>query len=139
VHLRMTLSLPRHPSTVGCVRGMLNVLLSLAGTTDRCRHELAVVITEATTNAVEHSVPGSPVDVSVVVEDHVCVLEVGNRGDATGARVVREPPGPLQIRGRGLPVMVALADTVAFAAAPAGYVQLRVTKHLPAGTASPLR
>lgn len=136
MHLRMTLSLPRDPSTVACVRGMFNVLLALAETTDKCRDELAVVITEATTNAVEHSVPGSPVDVSVLVEDHECILEVGNRGDATGARVTREPPDPLQIGGRGLPVMVALADTVAFAPAPPGHVLLRVTKLLSAGTAT---
>jgi serine/threonine-protein kinase RsbW len=139
VRLRMTLSLPRQPSTVTCVRGMLSALLALTGTTDRCRDELAVVITEATTNAIEHSMPGSPVDISVIVENQVCILEIGNRGDASGARIIREPPGPLQIGGRGLLVMVAFADTVAFTPTSSGYVLLRVTKRLPAGTATPHR
>jgi serine/threonine-protein kinase RsbW len=139
VHPRMTLSLPRHPSTVVCARGALNVLLALTGTTDECRDELAVIITEACANAVEHSVAGSAVDISVVVKDGECVLEVGNRGDAVGAKVIRQLPDPLDLGGRGLPVMVAFADTVAFAPAAPGHVLLRVTKHLPAGTASPAR
>jgi serine/threonine-protein kinase RsbW len=139
VHLRMTMSLPRHPSTVVCARGALNVLLTLTGTTEECRDELAVLITEACANAVEHSAPGSPVDISVLVEDRECILEIGNHGDATAAKVTRQPVDPLRIGGRGLPVMAAFADTVAFAPAPAGQVLLRITKRLPAGTASPAR
>jgi serine/threonine-protein kinase RsbW len=139
VHLRMTLSLPRHPSTVVCARGVLSVLLTLTGTTDTCREELAVIISEACTNAVEHSAPGSPVDISVIVEDRECTLEIGNRGDATGTDDIRQPPDALRVGGRGLLVMAAFADTVAFAPAPPGHVLLRVTKHLPAGTSSPRR
>jgi serine/threonine-protein kinase RsbW len=118
---------------------VLKVLLTLTGTTEDCRDELAVIITEACANAVEHSVPGSAVDISVVVEDSECVLEVGNRGDAAGATVIRQLPDPLDPGGRGLLVMVAFADTVAFAPAPSGHVLLRVTKHLPAGIAPPAR
>ena len=139
MHLWMTLSLPRHPSTVVCARGVLNALLTLAGTTDECREDLAVIITEACTNAVEHSVPGSPVDIRIIVEGGECILEIGNRGDATGADVIREPPDALRIGGRGMLVMAAFADTVVFVPAPLGHVLLRVTKRLPAGTAAPDR
>jgi serine/threonine-protein kinase RsbW len=136
VHLRMTLSLPRHPSTVVCARGALNALLTLTGITDEWRDELVVIISEACTNAVEHSAPGSAVDISVIVDDHECVLEIGNRGDASGVKVIRQLPDALHIGGRGLPVMVAFADTVVFAPAPPGCVLLRVTKHLPGGITS---
>ena len=136
---RMSLSLPRQPSTVACARGVLDAFLTLTGTTQKCRDELAVIISEACANAVEHSEPGSVVDISVDVEDHECVLEVGNGGDIAGVEIRWPPADPLRIGGRGLLLVAALADTAVFAPAPPGQVLLRVTKHLPTGTPSPRR
>ena len=73
----------------------------------------------------------SAVDISVTLEDRQCVLEIGNEGDIAGATITRQPDDPLRIGGRGLPLMAALADTVAFLPAAPGHVRLRVTKHLP--------
>lgn len=137
--LSMTLSLPRHTSTVTCSRAVIGILLSVAGTTAECRDELAVIMTEACTNAVVHSAPDSEVDISVIVEDRQCVLEIGNRGDTVGRKITRQPDDPLRIGGRGLPLMATLADTVAFLPAAPGHVRLRVTKHLPLGPTSPDR
>jgi serine/threonine-protein kinase RsbW len=139
VDLRMTLSLPRHTSTIACSRGVLAVLLSFAATTDECRDELAVIMSEACTNAVVHSAPGSAVDISITVEGRQCILEIGNRGDAVAATATRRPDDPLRIGGRGLPIMATLADTLAFLPAAPGHVRLRVTKHLPADPAAPDR
>jgi len=139
VNLRMTLSLPRHASTVACSRALLTVLLSVAGTTAECCDELAVIITEACTNAVVHSAPDSAVDISVVVEDRQFVLEIGNRGDTVGVKINRQSGDPLRIGGRGLPLMATLADTVAFLPAAPGQVRLRVIKQLAPDPASPDR
>lgn len=139
MNLSMTLSLPRHTSTVTCSRALIGILLSVAGTTAECREDLAVIMTEACTNAVVHSAPDSEVDISVIVEDRQCVLEIGNRGDTAGRKITRQPDDPLRIGGRGLPLMATLADTVAFLPAAPGRVRLRVTKHLPPGPASPDR
>ena len=103
----------------------------LADTTDECCYELGLLVTEACTNAVVHSTPGSAVDISVVVEDRHCVLEIGNRGDTGTGRTTRQREEPLRTGGRGLTLMAALADTVAFVPAAPGQVLLRVTKHLP--------
>lgn len=132
MNLRMTLSLPRHTSAVACSRAVLGVLLSVAGTTAECRDELAVVMTEACTNAVVHSPPGGQVDISVVIDDRQFTLDVRNRGDTVGVTSTRQPDDPLRVGGRGLPLMATLADTVAFLPAAPGHVRLRVTKHLPA-------
>jgi serine/threonine-protein kinase RsbW len=132
----MTLSLPRHTSTIACSRAVLSVLLSVAGTTAECRDELAVIMTEACTNAVVHSSPGSQVDISVILEDGRCVLEIGNQGDAVDVDVTRQLDDPLRIGGRGLPLMAILADTVTFLPSAPGHVRLRVTKHLPPDPAS---
>lgn len=139
MNLRMTMSLPRRTSTVACSRAVLTVLLSVAETTTECRDELAVIMSEACTNAVVHSSPGSQVDISIIVEDGQCVLEIGNRGDTVGVNVTRRLDDPLRIGGRGLPLMAALADTVAFLPSAPGNVRLRVTKHLPPGPDSPDR
>lgn len=139
MNLRMTLSLPRHTSTISCSRAVLAVLLSVAGTTAECREELAVIMTEACTNAVVHSSADSAVDISVTVEGRQCVLEVGNEGDTAGVEITRRPDDPLRIGGRGLLLMAAFADTVAFLPVAPGQVRLRVTKHLPSATDSPDR
>jgi serine/threonine-protein kinase RsbW len=85
---QMALSLPRHPSTVAYARGILSVLLTSAGTTDDRRDELAVIITEACTNAIVHSTPDSPVDIRVNLGDGECTLDVGNQGDAINAEAI---------------------------------------------------
>lgn len=137
--LRLMLSMPSQPSTVVCSRGVLTILLSLAGTTDECRDELAVIMTEACTNAVVHSTRDGAVDISIVIEDRQCILEIDNQGDVVSGKITRQPVDPLRIGGRGLPLMATLADTVAFLPAAPGHVRLRVTKHLPLGTTTPDR
>lgn len=139
MNLRMTLSLPRDTSTVTCSRAVIGMLLSVAGTTAECCEELAVIMTEACTNAVVHSAPDTEIDISVIVEDRQCILEIGNRGDTVGVKITRQPGDPLRIGGRGLPLMATLADTVAFLPAAPGHVRLRVTKYLPLDPTSPDR
>ncbi|GAA1030536.1 hypothetical protein GCM10009557_22820 [Virgisporangium ochraceum] len=135
--LSLILSLPRQPSTVTCSRLVLAALLSLTDATEECRHELAVIMTEACTNAVMHSTPGSAVDINVTVDDGWCVLEVGNRGHTGRREPMRLPTDALRIGGRGLPLMASFADTMAFLPTAAGHVRLQITKRLSARNADP--
>ncbi len=135
--LSLSLTLPRQPSTVTCSRLVLAALLSLTDTTEKCRDELALIMTEACTNAVVHSTPDSTVDITVVVDDGWCSLEIGNRGDAGNGATPRQSVDPLRVGGRGLLLMELFADTMAFLPAGPGQVLLRVTKRLAVGTADP--
>ncbi|MGV9211033.1 ATP-binding protein [Micromonospora sp. RB23] len=127
----MTLSLPRQPSTVARARHILATLLSLTDVADDVRANLAVVISEACSNAVIHADPGSTVDIAIRIDDNVCVLEVGNRGRSPdAAKLDADLPAPLTIGGRGLPLIAALSDTATFVDGPPDQVLLRVTKHL---------
>ena len=119
--------------------GAVSILLSVAETTDECRDELAVIISEACTNAVVHSVPDTAVDLCVTLEDRQCILEIGNQGETVGGGIARLPADPLGIGGRGLPLMATLADSMAFVPAAPGHVLLRLTKRLPCDTAAPDR
>ncbi|MGK5519147.1 ATP-binding protein [Micromonospora sp. URMC 107] len=127
----MALSLPRQPSSVTRARHVLTTLLSLTDATEDARGHLAVLITESCANAVLHGRPDSVVDITIVIDDDACLLEVANRGSTPdGAGLDVGLPAPLTVGGRGLPLIAALADTAAFVAGPPDHVLLRITKRL---------
>ncbi|GIJ23557.1 ATP-binding protein [Micromonospora lutea] len=131
MRVSMTLSLPRQPSSVTRARQVLTTLLSLTDAAEDSRNHLAVLITEACANAVLHGDVDSVVDITIVIDDGVCLLEVGNRGSTpTDAALDAALPAPLTVGGRGLPLIAALADSAAFVAGPPDRVLLRITKHL---------
>jgi serine/threonine-protein kinase RsbW len=131
MRVTMTLSLPRQPSSVTRARHVLSTLLSLTDAGDEARGHLEVLISEACANAVIHADRDSAVDVKIVIDDHDCVIEVGNRGSTPdGAGLAARLPDPLTIGGRGLPLIAALADTAAFLQEQRDRVLLRMTKHI---------
>jgi serine/threonine-protein kinase RsbW len=132
MRLAMTLSLPQHPSSVTRAREVLTSLLQLTDADEEGRRALAILITEASANAVIHGDAGSGLTITITIEDDLCVLEVGNHGTLDGATLTTEPPGPTQTRGRGLLLIAALSDTAAFVAAPPGQIRLRMTRYLTA-------
>jgi serine/threonine-protein kinase RsbW len=131
MRLSMTMSLPRRSSSVTRARRVLATLLSLTDADEEIRGHLAVLISEACANAVVHADAASTVDITIDIDDHECVVEVGNRGtspDGVGLRAGL--PDPLTVGGRGLPLITALADTAAFTPGEPGQVMLRITKRL---------
>jgi anti-sigma regulatory factor (Ser/Thr protein kinase) len=131
MRVTMTLSLPRHTSSVTRARHVLTTLLSLTDAGEEARGHPAVLISEACANAVVHAERDSTVDVTVDIDDHDCVIEVGNRGNnPDGARLAAELPDPMTVGGRGLPLIAALADTAAFLDEQPGRVRLRMSKRL---------
>ncbi len=131
MRVTMTLSLPRQPSSVTRARHVLTTLLSLTDADQEICGHLAVLISEACANAVVHAEHDSAVEVTIVIDDQDCLIEVGNRGSTPdGVGLTAELPGPLTVGGRGLPLIAALADTAAFVDGQPGHVLLRMTKHL---------
>ncbi|MEU7926423.1 ATP-binding protein [Micromonospora sp. NPDC049801] len=134
----MTASLPRQPSAVARARHILATLLSLTDIGDDVRANLAVLISEACSNAVIHADPSGAVDLTISIDDDVCVLEVGNRGSTPdAAKLDADLPAPLTIGGRGLPLIAALSDVAAFVDGPPDQVLLRITKNLSGVRAAP--
>ncbi|AVT29288.1 hypothetical protein C6361_07045 [Plantactinospora sp. BC1] len=88
-----TLSLPRQPSSVTRARHVLTTLLSLTDATEEACGHLAVLISEACANAVVHAEPESTVDITIVIDEHACLIEVGNRGSTPDRAGLRAPPG----------------------------------------------
>jgi serine/threonine-protein kinase RsbW len=139
MRVTMALSLPRQPSSVTRARHVLTTLLSLTDADEESRGHLAVLISEACANAVMHAAPSSAVDVSIVIDDGDCLIDIGNRGSAPGgALLAAELPDPLTVGGRGLPLIAALADKAAFLDEQPGQVLLRMTKRLRTETSADL-
>ena len=135
MRLTMSVSLPQQPSSVGEARHILAVLLSLTTADEKSRDDLAVLVTEACANVVQHGDTGTTIDVHVTIEAGACVLEVGNRGRVPdGGRLTTGLPDPEQMSGRGLPLIAALSDSAQFVAAAPGYVLLRMALRLRADT-----
>jgi serine/threonine-protein kinase RsbW len=131
MRIAMTTSLPRQPTSVTRARNVLTTLLSLTGATEESRSHLAILVSEACTNAVTHATEGSTIEVAISIDDDQCTLEVGNAGtNRHGSHITAELPDPLTIGGRGLPLIAALADTATFIPTPPGHVLLRITKQL---------
>jgi serine/threonine-protein kinase RsbW len=128
---RRVLRLPRVPASVGRVRAVLDRCLTAVPVTEQCRGELALLLTEASTNAVVHGSGDAPFEVSIAVAAEECVLEVSNRdGDIADLNLQAPLPPPGRFGGRGLPVIVALADAVRVSAPRPGWVRLHMVKRL---------
>ncbi|MEV1075791.1 ATP-binding protein [Micromonospora parva] len=140
MRVSMTLSLPRRPSSAARARHVLTTLLSLTDATEDTSANLAVLITEACSNAIIHGASDSDVDIAISIDENGCLLEVGNRGSSPdNTRLDAGLPAPLTVGGRGLPLIAALADTAAFVSGPPNRVLLRITKQFTDARAAPNR
>ena len=86
--------------------------------------ELKLAVTEALANAILHGKP--PVEIDLECRDRAIVVEVCDHGT-----YIRSTGGTHE-GGRGIPLMVALADDVELDCGT-GWTRLRLRKHLSAG------
>jgi anti-sigma regulatory factor (Ser/Thr protein kinase) len=137
----MTLSMPRQIASIPLLRQLLDVVLRHRDVTARCRGELAVLISEASSNAVRHGHGDRPIEASIDVDDQRCVLEIGNcDGHLDLSRLQAGMPTPDQESGRGLPLIGMLAYTVHVLHNRPAWVIVRITKRLeyePLGAGDP--
>jgi anti-sigma regulatory factor (Ser/Thr protein kinase) len=134
MRLTMDLSLPLDRASVARARHILDTLLSLIDTTDECRAQLALLITEACANAVLHSDRNIPIELAVTIDDRECIVEIGNPDGALDqAELTAGLPSPLSEGGRGLPLIGILADSARFTNPRPGWVVLRIAKRLVSG------
>lgn len=127
----MVLSVPRLAASVSRLRNLLDDQLAARAVSQQCRDVLAILITEASTNAVRHGQAGEAFEVAIAVDDHQCVLEIGNPGgEIDESRLRSGPPAAGWEGGRGLPLIGALADAVRIVRPRPGWVLVRIVKRL---------
>ena len=133
VEIKMALFLPRDAASVPVSRQVLDGCLETLGVTPDTRTDIALALSEACSNVVQHAGPGVEYEVLATTGEGRCVIEVVNtvnRGDPAAApadlapALAAEPAGaelgppsaelvpPTAEHGRGLKIIDALTDNL---------------------------
>ena len=81
----MVLFLPRDAASVPVSRQVLDGCLETLGVTEDTRTDIALALSEACANVIQHAGPGVDYEVLATARNGKCVIEVvnsGNRGEA---------------------------------------------------------
>ena len=121
VEIKLVLSLPREAVSVPVSRQVLDGCLETLGVTPDTRADIALALSEACANVVQHAGPGEEYEVQVRARDRRCVIEVVNAGTGTQdgeaapdggiADSVQDVPA-LAEHGRGLRIIDAVVDNL---------------------------
>src|ERR1700729_905891 len=102
----MALHLPRDAVSVPVGRQVLNSCLETLGVAPDTRADIALALSEACANVVQHAGPGEEYEVQVSARDRRCTIEVVNAGNGEpapgGFAVTDEPVAITAEHGRGL-------------------------------------
>jgi serine/threonine-protein kinase RsbW len=115
MEINLVLHLPRDVTSVPVSRQVLDGCLETLGVTPDTRADIALALSEACANVVQHAGPGEEYQVQVSAGDGRCVIEVVNTGSGAGdARLVLngEPVPPTAEHGRGLKIINAVVDNL---------------------------
>jgi serine/threonine-protein kinase RsbW len=121
MEIKMVLFLPRDAASVSVSRQVLDGCLETLGVTEDTRTDIALALTEACANVVQHAGPGMDYEVLATARDGKCVIEVVNGGDVGGpgapAGAVLGPPSAEPVpaaaeHGRGLKIIDAVVDNL---------------------------
>ena len=134
MRITYSLTLPRDVSTVPVVRRLCKGALLELGVVPLDIHDVALAVTEACANVVEHSSDtDDEYEVHVSVSDGLCEIRVVDAGRGFDADAL-EGAGPVENltaeRGRGLSLMRALVDNAQFESAPEAGTIVHLRKQL---------
>jgi serine/threonine-protein kinase RsbW len=137
MEIQMALYLPRDAVSVPVSRQVLDSCLETLGVTPDTRADIALALSEACANVIQHAGPGEEYEVRVSTRNCQCAIEVVNTGSLDrelspagisagtiqegrgpgrerpdGVTVVDEPLSAIAEHGRGLKIIDAVADNM---------------------------
>jgi serine/threonine-protein kinase RsbW len=126
MEITMVLYLPRDAASVPISRQVLDGCLQTLGVTADARADIALALSEACANVIQHAGPGDEYEVQATARQGRCVIEVVNAahraaadgGDGEGPADGQPfapppgPPSPTAEHGRGLAIIDAVVDNV---------------------------
>ena len=121
MEIKMVLFLPRDAASVPVSRQVLDGCLETLGVTEDTRIDIALALSEACANVVQHARSGMDYEVLATTRDGKCVIEVVNCGDRGDAPVPAdaalglpsaEPVPVTAEHGRGLKIIDAVVDNL---------------------------
>src|ERR1700748_1230888 len=84
MEIKMALYLPRDAASVPVTRRVLDRCLETLGVTPDTRADIALALSEACANVVQHAGPGEEYQVQVSTGNKQCVIEVADAGSPPG-------------------------------------------------------
>ena len=129
-HLDLSLSLPNESSSVPVVRRLAAQALHAFGVTGADIDDVQLAITEACANVVDHATDADTYEVKVELAADRCAITVVDQGRGFDATAVADQPEPDAESGRGLMLMRALVDNVAFQSEPQAGAVVHMVKTL---------
>jgi serine/threonine-protein kinase RsbW len=129
-HLDLSLSLPRESSSVPVVRRLAAQALRAFGVDGGDIDDVQLAITEACANVVEHATDADTYEVKVELAANRCAITVVDQGMGFDATAVPSPAPADAESGRGLMLMRALVDNLAFQSEPQAGAVVHMVKSL---------
>ena len=118
MEIKMALYLPRDAVSVPVCRQVLDSCLQTLGVTPDTRADIALALSEACANVIQHAGPGEEYEVRVTARNRQCAIEVVNLDsrpvvDRPGGFTLTDAPVPAMAEhGRGLKIIDAVADNL---------------------------
>jgi serine/threonine-protein kinase RsbW len=119
MEMQMALYLPRDAVSVPVSRQVLDRCLETLGVAPDTRGDIALALSEACANVIQHAGPGEEYEVRVSTRNCQCAIEVVNTGSVdTGwerpdrVAVADEPLSAIAEHGRGLKIIDAVVDNL---------------------------
>lgn len=113
MEIDLVLFLPRDAASVPVTRQMLDKCLGTLGVVPDTRSDIALALSEACANVIQHAGPGDEYEVKVRAADGRCIIEVENTsGTSLALTPAERPVPPMAEHGRGLSIIDAVADNL---------------------------
>lgn len=141
VQVKFSLYLPRDAQTVPVARRLCRGAMEELGVARASVHDVALAVTEACANVIEHS---SDIEdeymISVTVNETECEIQVTDTGRGFDYEALSEAMTDTSAeRGRGISLMRALVDNVRFESRPQAGTIVHLVKALELEEHSPMR
>ncbi len=137
-NLDLSLSLPRESGSVPVVRRLAAQALRAFGVTGEDIDDVQLAISEACANVIDHAADTDTYEVKVELAANRCAITVVDQGGGFDATVV---PGFAEVSaeaGRGVALMRALVDNLAFRSEPLAGAVVHMVKNLSYDATHPL-
>jgi serine/threonine-protein kinase RsbW len=131
VEIRYSLRLPRDVVTVPLVRTICRDAMHRLGVTTDCQGDVALALTEACANVVQHAMGDSDYEVLIDFCGDLCHIRVLDKGSGIDIRDTSRTETVLdQDNGRGIVLMRLLVDRLAFESRPEDGTVVHLQKRL---------
>jgi serine/threonine-protein kinase RsbW len=131
VEIRYALRLPRDVVTVPLVRTICRDAMNRLGVTADCQGDVALALTEACANVVQHAAGVNEYEVTIAIIEDTCHIRVVDRGDGIGLSDSNRTESILdEDSGRGIVLMRLLVDQIAFDSHPEDGTIVHLQKRL---------